>query len=240
VTEGTTPASPYEEVGAVTTRGPLRQQLPDSLPVLDRGSHVHPDDGACFMEFASVLAGERFSDRPRCTHPVLAAVARAVNDAVGSRARQRLVPLIPDVVGVPRDDPRLGPLLVALCTDRALAVQERHRACFANGCGSSRCAHRQWLRSAGARARRRLAAVDRAQARAAGRTGPMGRWGRARYDAVRRHLYDASAEHVISLAVCIVAKCSEAAASELLATAIRTARSPHATLPAAAPAAAQA
>ncbi|MFL6136418.1 MAG: hypothetical protein ACJ74O_01265 [Frankiaceae bacterium] len=219
----------------MTIRDPLHQQLPDSLPVLDRGSHVHPDDGACFMEFASVLAGERFSDRPRCTHPVLAAVARAVNDAVGSRTRQRLVPMIPDVVGVPRDDPRLGPLLVVLCTDRALGVQEHHRACFANGCGSNRCAHRQWLRSAGARARRRLAAVDKAQGRAAAGSGPVGRWGRARYDAARRHLYDASAEHVISLAVCIVAKCSEAAAAELLTTAIRAARSPQAPVPAGAP-----
>jgi hypothetical protein len=48
---------------------------------------------------------------------------------------------------------------------------------------------------------------------------------------VRRHLYDASAEHVISLAVCIVARSSETAACELLSTCIRTARSPHAALP---------
>ncbi len=32
------------------------------------------------MELASYLAGERWSDHPACTHPLLAAVARDVND----------------------------------------------------------------------------------------------------------------------------------------------------------------
>jgi hypothetical protein len=197
----------------VTTRRSVK--LPESLPVLDRGSHVHPGDGACFMEYASILAGERFSDRPGCTHPVLAAVARAVNDAVGSASRQRLVELVPEVVGIRRDDPRTGPLLVALCTERALSLQPRHRACFANGCGTSRCAHRQWLRAAGARAGRRLAAVERTQALMAD-SGPVAYRLRRARERVRRHVYDASAEHVINLAVCVVARCSEDEAVRLL------------------------
>jgi hypothetical protein len=198
-------------------------KLPESLPVLDRGSHVHPGDGACFMEYASVLAGERFSDRPGCTHPVLAAVARAVNDAVGSRTRQQLVELVPDVVGIGRDDPRTGPLLVALCTERALSLQPRHRACFANGCGTTRCAHRQWLRAAGVRAGRRRAAVERAQA-AMATSGTVAYLLRSARERARRHVYDASAEHVINLAVCVVARDSEDAAVDLLRSCIAAAQ----------------
>lgn len=195
---------------------------PTALPLLQRGSHAHPDDGACFMEFASLLAGERFTDRPRCTHPVLAAVARAVNDAVGDRTRQQLVPLIPDVIGVGRDDRRAGPLLVALCTERALSAQEEHRTCFANGCGSPRCAHRQWLRSAHGRARRRLARLDRQAAPARGHRRGVGRLA----DRTRLRLYDASAEHVISLAVSVVARSSEQAAVDLLLEAVAQMQAP--------------
>ena len=54
--------------------------LPDGIPVLSRGRHRTPRRGACFMEFASVLAGERWSDHPSCTHPVLGQLARQVNE----------------------------------------------------------------------------------------------------------------------------------------------------------------
>lgn len=51
------------------------------------------------MEFASFLAGERWSDHPSCTHPLLAQLARQVNDHISDAARQQLVPLIPIAVG---------------------------------------------------------------------------------------------------------------------------------------------
>ena len=54
--------------------------LPELVPVLSRGKHRSPRHGACFMELASYLAGERWSDHPACTHPLLAALARDVND----------------------------------------------------------------------------------------------------------------------------------------------------------------
>ena len=38
------------------------------------------------MELASYLAGERWSAHPPCTHPLLAALARDVNDHTGSLA----------------------------------------------------------------------------------------------------------------------------------------------------------
>lgn len=86
---------------------------PDLLPVLSRGKHKSPRSGACFMEFASHLAGEAWSDHPACTHPVLASLARMVNDCTSDDARSRLMTLIPSVIGLRGDDPRVR-LVVAL------------------------------------------------------------------------------------------------------------------------------
>ncbi len=77
-----------------------RVQIPDAMPVLSRGRHRSPRRGACFMEYASVLAGERWSDHPACTHPAVASLARLVNDCVSDATRSRLVPLITSVVGM--------------------------------------------------------------------------------------------------------------------------------------------
>jgi hypothetical protein len=77
---------------------------PESMPVLSRGKHRDPRRGACFMEMASFLAGERWSDHPACTHPLLAELARLINDSVTDRFRSRLIPLIPSVIGLKSDD----------------------------------------------------------------------------------------------------------------------------------------
>ena len=72
--------------------------LPDGIPVLSRGRHHSPRRGACFMEMASVLAGERWSDHPSTTHPLLGQLARQVNDQTSDVERQQLTVLIPSVV----------------------------------------------------------------------------------------------------------------------------------------------
>jgi hypothetical protein len=77
---------------------------PTLLPTLSRGKHRSPRKGACFMEFASLLAGERWSDHPACTHPLLAAVARHVNDYTSDAGRPRLVELVPSVIGLTGED----------------------------------------------------------------------------------------------------------------------------------------
>lgn len=81
--------------------------VPDSVPVLSPGRHRRPQQGACFMEFASFLAGERWSDNPQCTHPLLAFLARGVNDFTSDEGRQRLGSLIPSVIGLTSSDPRV-------------------------------------------------------------------------------------------------------------------------------------
>ncbi|WP_101525862.1 hypothetical protein [Nocardioides houyundeii] len=75
-------------------------KTPDSMPILSRGSHRRPSKGACFMEMASHLAGERWSDHPQCTHPLLAELARLVNDNSSDRHRSDLAILVPSVVGL--------------------------------------------------------------------------------------------------------------------------------------------
>src|SRR5258707_5365397 len=51
------------------------------------------------MELASLAAGEPWSDHPACVHPVLAAVARGVNDGVTDAFRPRLGALIRQMIG---------------------------------------------------------------------------------------------------------------------------------------------
>ena len=77
---------------------------PELVPVLSRGKHRNARRGACFMEMASVLAGERWSDHPSGTHPLLAGLARLVNDTVSDPWRPKLIPLIPSVIGLTSDD----------------------------------------------------------------------------------------------------------------------------------------
>ncbi|MFI6317583.1 hypothetical protein ACIBG8_08685 [Nonomuraea sp. NPDC050556] len=68
------------------------------MPDLSAGTHLTSTDGACLMELVSVLAGERFSDHPRCTQPVVATVARMVNDEVSDPVRQSLASLAPALI----------------------------------------------------------------------------------------------------------------------------------------------
>jgi hypothetical protein len=79
------------------------------------------------MEFASYLAGEPWSDHPGCTHPLLASVARDVNDCTTDAGRSRLAPLIPSVIGLTGDDPHLVPRLTARCIQHALPVVSQER-----------------------------------------------------------------------------------------------------------------
>jgi hypothetical protein len=66
---------------------------------LSKGKHATPDEGACVMELASMLAGEPFSDRPASVCPVIAGFLRAYNDRVDDERRQDLYRYAAEVVG---------------------------------------------------------------------------------------------------------------------------------------------
>ncbi|PRX67298.1 hypothetical protein B0I32_10454 [Nonomuraea fuscirosea] len=99
----------------------------DHMPVLSRGRHRNPKRGACFMELASYLAGERWSDHPACTHPLLAALARLVNDNTGDESRAKLVHLVPSIIGLASDDLRVDAHIALRCATTALPVAAAER-----------------------------------------------------------------------------------------------------------------
>lgn len=82
------------------------------------------------MEYASLLAGEKWSDHPDCTHPLLASLARQVNDHISDDARARLVTFIPSVIGLKSDDPKIDVRIAIRCAAMAIPVvaEPRQRA----------------------------------------------------------------------------------------------------------------
>jgi hypothetical protein len=66
---------------------------------LSKGKHASPDDGACVMELASMLAGEPFSDHPASVCPVIGSFLRAYNDSIDDGRRQDLYAYASRVVG---------------------------------------------------------------------------------------------------------------------------------------------
>jgi hypothetical protein len=104
-----------------------RTAPPLVMPILSAGRHRNAKRGACFMEFASYLAGEKWSDHPACTHPVLAAVARNVNDLASDSTRATFVRHIHRVVGLVSSDPLVTVSLTVHAAAAALPIASRER-----------------------------------------------------------------------------------------------------------------
>ncbi len=100
---------------------------PELLPILSRGKHRNPRRGACFMEMASWLAGESWSDHPKCTHRLLASMARLVNDYTTDAHRNRLIELVPTVIGLTSDDLHVDALIALRAGTTALPVVSADR-----------------------------------------------------------------------------------------------------------------
>jgi hypothetical protein len=86
------------------------------------GRHSGPDDGACVMELASMLAGERFSDHPRSVCPVIGSFLRKYNDGLDDERRQDLYAVAAKVVGT--RDRRVRRLRARRCRERLAELQE--------------------------------------------------------------------------------------------------------------------
>jgi hypothetical protein len=106
----------------------LKRPAVMGLPRLEIGKHASPGQGACLMEYVSVLAGQRFTDRPTCTPAAVAVVARRVNDAVSDGARPRLARWAPELIGDGHPRVGLDDTVVLCCTAAGLAVvpDDRH------------------------------------------------------------------------------------------------------------------
>jgi hypothetical protein len=79
------------------------------------------------MELASYLAGERWSDHPGCTHPLLASLARLVNDHTSDAGRDDLIHMVPSVIGLTSDDPHVDIRIALRCATTALPVVSAER-----------------------------------------------------------------------------------------------------------------
>ncbi|MGY1695618.1 hypothetical protein ACI780_11950 [Geodermatophilus sp. SYSU D00814] len=91
-----------------TPHGIVTMPAPESMPVLGRGRHRSPSQGACFLEYTALLAGEAFTDRPRCVDGELAAVLRNANDRLSDADRPLLVPLLGRAIGLGVEPPPPG------------------------------------------------------------------------------------------------------------------------------------
>ena len=91
------------------------------MELLGRGVHANPRRGCNVLEYASVLAGERSSSRPRSVHPALADVVGMVNDQMTDDNRRLLTPLAPWLLGTSTADPRAWPAITGACIRAALA-----------------------------------------------------------------------------------------------------------------------
>ncbi len=70
---------------------------------LGPGRHPRPGEVVCVMELASMLAGDRFGDRPVSVCPVIGAILRTYNDNVDDDRRQDLYRFAADAVDTRRD-----------------------------------------------------------------------------------------------------------------------------------------
>jgi hypothetical protein len=95
---------------------------------LSAGRHAGPQQGACVVELASMLADEEFSDHPRSVCPVLGAFLRYYNDGVDDDRRQVLYPYAARIVGTAGDRRlrrRRGRLLRTWAHERGAGLRQR-------------------------------------------------------------------------------------------------------------------
>jgi hypothetical protein len=95
------------EAATLSGPGTWDLRLRDGSLRLSAGSHESPREGICAMELSSLLADEKFSDRPKCVCRVVAAFMRSLNDRASHADRQRLIPYASRVLGTSHGPTRL-------------------------------------------------------------------------------------------------------------------------------------
>jgi len=76
------------------------EALLSKIGPLQSGAHPSVEAGACVMEAVAFIAGEPWSDHPKCACPVISTFLRSWNDALPDDERDALLrPLIPSLVG---------------------------------------------------------------------------------------------------------------------------------------------
>lgn len=87
---------------------------------LYKGSHS-PGSKFCVTEMVAYVAGERWSDSPRCACPILCAFARTFNDYVDDTTRETLKPFVLKLIGT-RSTPAVEQRRMLFLADSAVRV----------------------------------------------------------------------------------------------------------------------
>ena len=82
---------------------PTTYDLPAAPFHLSAGGHSGPEDGACFNELASMLAGQPFSAAPACVSTVIQRMGMTLNDRLDDERRQLLRPFVLRSLGTASD-----------------------------------------------------------------------------------------------------------------------------------------
>lgn len=93
---------PFTDIVRTPTMTIVHPEILDELH-LGAGKHQSPTHGTCLLEAVAYIAGEKHSDHPECASPTLGAFGRELNDVLPDDKRQRLVPLVPLIVGTADD-----------------------------------------------------------------------------------------------------------------------------------------
>jgi hypothetical protein len=92
----------------------------EDVPLLARGRHEDPRDGASLLELVAVYAQEPWSIRPPSVNRALATAAQAVNDHTSDQGRRRLIPLVPLITGTGGQDLKVSYAVSTVCLTEAL------------------------------------------------------------------------------------------------------------------------
>ena len=74
------------------------------LPQLESGAHDEGAGSLCAMEMVAYMERLPHSDAPECTCPVLGSYVRTLNDNMDDEQRQKLLPVLPMLVGTVNDE----------------------------------------------------------------------------------------------------------------------------------------
>lgn len=104
---------------------PERIEMTDLVvPWFRRGAGETPADGGCILQVIDWISSGGWTDEPECVHPVLRAASIRVNDSLDDAGRQRLLDLVPRLMGTASDDRVLTVRLAVFCARRVLHLFE--------------------------------------------------------------------------------------------------------------------
>ena len=99
----------------------------NAVPFIRSGVGASPADGGCILQVVSWIHNEGWTDDPPCVHPVIRRLAIAANDKLPDGERQKLLDLIPRMMGTASDDRVLSVRLAIVCAKAVLPIYEERK-----------------------------------------------------------------------------------------------------------------